>query len=65
MVEGPSVEIPCVYARDHDRNIGAGTLTTRVGNTPVVLHRIEDMHSVLLQRFMANALAWLTTKRNA
>jgi len=21
MVEGPSVEIPCTYARDHDRNI--------------------------------------------
>jgi len=59
MVEGLSVGIPCAYARDHDRNIGAGTLTTRVGSTPVVLHRIVDMHPVLLERFMANAVAWL------
>lgn len=65
MVDGPSVEVPCAYARDHDRNIGAGTLAAKVGSTPVVLHRIVDMHPVLLQRFMANALAFLTTKGGA
>ena len=59
------MEVPCAYARDHDRNIGAGTLTTKVGNTPVVLHRIIDMHPILLQRFRANAPAWLTTKGTA
>ncbi|WP_263419091.1 hypothetical protein [Terriglobus albidus] len=53
---------PGAYARDHGRNIGAGTLTEKIGSMPVVLHRIVDMHPVLLQRFMANALAWLTMK---
>jgi hypothetical protein len=59
MVDGPGVEIVAAYSRDHDRNIGAGTLTAKVGKTPVVLHRVVDMHPVLLQRFVANALLYL------
>jgi hypothetical protein len=64
MVDGPNVEIPCAYARDHDRNIGAGTLASRVGNTRVVLHRIVDMHPVLFERFLANALLYLSGPKN-
>jgi hypothetical protein len=60
MVDGPSVEIPCAYARDHDRNLGAGTFTARVGATPIVMHRIVDMHPVLLRRWLANTLTWLS-----
>lgn len=59
LVQGPQVEIVAAYSRDHDRNIGAGTLTAKLNNTPVVLHRIVDMHPVLLQRFIANSLAYL------
>jgi hypothetical protein len=62
MVDGPNVEIVAAYGRDHDRKIGAGTLTAKVGSTRIVLHRIAEMHPVLLQRFVANALAWLTEK---
>jgi hypothetical protein len=62
MVEGPKVEIVAAYGRDHDRKIGAGTLTTKVGPARIVLHRIAEMHPVLLQRFVANSLAWLTEK---
>jgi hypothetical protein len=62
IIEGPNVEIVAAYSRDHDRNIGAGTLTAKVGTSRVVLHRIVDMHPVLLQRFVANALLWLTEK---
>jgi hypothetical protein len=59
-VEGTNVEIVAAYSRDHDRNIGAGTLTAKIGATPIVLHRIVDMHPVLFQRFIVNALSWLT-----
>ncbi len=61
IVEGPDVEIVAGYSRDHDRNIGAGTLTSKVGSTPIVMHRIADMHPVFLQRMMANTVQWLTT----
>jgi hypothetical protein len=60
MVDGPDVDIVAAYSRDHDRNIGAGTLTAKVGASRIVMHRIVDMHPVLLQRFIANALRWLT-----
>jgi beta-galactosidase len=61
LVDGPNVEIIAAYSRDHDRNVGAGTFTTRLGNTKILYHRIPDMHPVLQQRFLANALRWLTT----
>jgi hypothetical protein len=62
MVDGPNVEIVAAYSRDHDRNIGAGTLTAKIGAARIVMHRIVDMHPVLLQRFIANALLWLTAR---
>jgi hypothetical protein len=61
LVEGPNVEIIAAYSRDHDRNIGAGTFTTTLGTTKCIYHRVPDLHPVLQQRFLANALAWLTT----
>jgi beta-galactosidase len=60
MVSGNGVEMICGYGRDHDRNLGAGTFVARVAHTPVVMHRIVDMHPVLLERFLTNALAFLT-----
>jgi beta-galactosidase len=61
LVDGPNVEIIAAYSRDHDRKIGAGTFTTRLDGTKVLYHRCPDFHPVLQQRFLANALRWLTS----
>jgi beta-galactosidase len=61
LVDGPNVEIVVAYSRDHDRRIGAGTFTTKLGAGKVLYHRTPDFHPVLQQRFLANALRWLTT----
>jgi beta-galactosidase len=61
LVDGPNVEIIAAYSRDHDRNIGAGTFTTTLGNTKLLYQRVPELHPVLQQRFLANALTWLTT----
>jgi hypothetical protein len=60
LVEGDNVQIVAAYSRDHDRKIGAGTFTTKLNGTPVVMHQITDMQPVLHRRFLANSLAWLT-----
>lgn len=59
-VEGKDVEVVAGYGRDHDRNLGAGTLTAKLGQTRLVLHQILGMHPVLQRRFLANALRYLT-----
>ena len=61
IVEGPHVETVCGYGRDHDRNLGAGTLVAQLEHSSLVLHRIVDMHPVLFERFLTNSLAFLTT----
>ncbi len=58
---GADVEIIAAYSRDHDRNVGAGTFTTKLGTTKILYHRVPELHPVLQQRLLANALAWLTT----
>ena len=58
---GPEVEIVVGYSRDHDRKVGAGTFTTKLGKGKVLFHRVPPMHPVMQQRFLANALRWLTT----
>ena len=57
---GADVEIVVAYSRDHDRNVGAGTFTTRLGKGKVVFHRVPPMHPVMQERFLANAVRWLT-----
>jgi hypothetical protein len=57
--DGADIEIIAAYSRDHDRNIGAGTFTTKLGTAKILYHRVPDLHPVLQQRFLANALAWL------
>jgi hypothetical protein len=59
LVDGPNVEIVAAYSRDHDRRIGAGTFTTKLGDGKIVYQRVPAMHPVLQQRFLANALQWL------
>jgi hypothetical protein len=58
---GAEIEIVAAYSRDHSRQIGAGTFTTRLGAGKLLYHRIPDLHPVLQARFLANALRWLTS----
>ncbi len=60
IVEGEHVEIVAAYSRDHDRKIGAGTLTAKLNGTQIVMHQVTDMQPVMHRRFLANSLAWLT-----
>ncbi|HEU5340245.1 sugar-binding domain-containing protein [Edaphobacter sp.] len=60
LVDG-NIEIIAAYSRDHDRNVGAGTFGCRLGQGKVLYHRIPEFHPVTQQRFLANALLWLTT----
>lgn len=57
---GPEVEVVVGYSRDHDRKVGAGTFVTRLGKGKVLFHRVPSLQPVMQQRFLANALAWLT-----
>jgi hypothetical protein len=57
---GAEIEIVAAYSRDHSRQIGAGTFTTKLGAGKIVYHRVPEMQPVLQQRFLANALRWLT-----
>lgn len=60
LIDGANVEIIAAYSRDHDRNVGAGTFTARLGSTKILYHRVPELQTVMQQRFLANALAWLT-----
>ena len=59
LVEGPNVEIIVGYSRDHDRNLGAGTFVTRLASTKILYHRVPELHPILQQRFLSNAISWL------
>jgi beta-galactosidase len=62
LVEGDGIEIVAAYSRDHDRAIGAGILTAKLGSTPIVLHQITSMQIALHRRLLANTLAWLARR---
>jgi len=59
LVDGPAVEVIVGYSRDHDRKVGAGTFTSKLGKGKMLFHRVPEMHPVMQQRFLANALRWL------
>lgn len=61
LVDGPGVDVFVGYGRDHDRQVGAGTFTARLGKGRLVFHRLSDFNGPMQQRFLRNALAWLCT----
>ena len=61
MVEAMEWRSSCAM-RDHAREIGAGTFVTDKGPARIAMHRVTEMHPVLLQRFLANALLFLARK---
>jgi beta-galactosidase len=60
LVDGAGVEVIVGYSRDHDRNIGAGTFTVRLGKGKILYHRVPDLQPILRKRFLANAIQFLT-----
>jgi beta-galactosidase len=59
LVDGPQVDVFVGYGRDHDRQVGAGTFTTKLGTTKILFQRVPDMNGPMQQRFLRNALSWL------
>jgi hypothetical protein len=51
------------YSRDHDRNIGAASFICYIERTPVLVHRSPAFSAPLQARWLANALADLTSNR--
>jgi len=59
LVDGPQVDVFVGYGRDHDRQVGAGTFTTKLGTAKILFQRVPDMNGPMQQRFLRNALSWL------
>ncbi len=60
LIDGPKVEVIAAYSRDHDRHIGAATLTTKLGEGTVLIQTVSGMHPVMLERWLSNAINFLT-----
>jgi beta-galactosidase len=58
-VDGPGVDVFAGYGRDHDRGVGAGTFTARLGAGKILFQRVPDLNGAMQLRFLSNALAWL------
>ncbi|MEI9885844.1 MAG: sugar-binding domain-containing protein [Rhizomicrobium sp.] len=59
VVDGPDVDVFVGYGRDHDRRVGAGTFTAKLGRGKVLFQRVPDFAAPVQQRFLRNALSWL------
>jgi hypothetical protein len=55
------VEVIAGYSRDHDRNVGAGTFTAKLGAGRILFQRVPELTPVFEQRFLANAVNWLAS----
>ncbi|MHB1020992.1 MAG: sugar-binding domain-containing protein [Acidobacteriaceae bacterium] len=60
LVDGTGVDVFVGYSRDHDRRVGAGTFTAKLGNSKLLFQRVPEMNPIFQQRWLANALDWLT-----
>ena len=59
VVDGADVDAFVGYSRDHDRRVGAGTFTAKLGSGKLLFQRVPDLNGPMQQRFLRNALAWL------
>jgi hypothetical protein len=62
LVDGPNVEVCAGYSRDHDHNIGAATFTAKLGKGRIVFQTVNGMNEIMQQRWLANAVNFLTAK---
>jgi len=58
----PDPEVIIAYSRDHSRQIGAASFLCRIGSTPVLFHRAPAFSEPLQLRWLANAIAHLTSR---
>jgi beta-galactosidase len=49
------------YSRDHARKIGAASFLCRLGKTAVLVHRAPAFSPPLQQRWLANAISYVTS----
>ncbi|WCT73096.1 hypothetical protein PQ455_15895 [Sphingomonas naphthae] len=63
VIDGDGIEVMAGYSRDHDRRNGASAFTIVKGRARILFHRLPDMAPPLQQRFLLNALHWLTDRR--
>jgi hypothetical protein len=59
LVDG-DLEVVMGYSRDHDRQVGAASFVCKVGGTRVLVHRAPAFAGPLQQRWLANAVGYLT-----
>jgi beta-galactosidase len=59
IVDGREVEVFVGYSRDHERRVGAGTFSTRLGKGRILFQRVPNLIEPLQLRFLSNALGWL------
>ena len=71
VVEGNNVEVAAGYARDHERQVGAGSFTATLGSGIIAFHSVSGvvsgllgkstgMHPVIVRRLIANSLRYIT-----
>jgi hypothetical protein len=59
----PDPEVIMGYSRDHDRQVGAASFVCKLGSAPVLLHRAPEFSAPLQQRWLANAITYLTSAK--
>ena len=59
LVDGPDVDVFVGYGRDHDRRVGAGTFSFKLGKGKVLFQRVPDLAGPMQLRFLINAIGWL------
>lgn len=63
MVEGRGVEVIAGYGRDHDDTMGAATYSARLDKTPIVVQCIRRMQPLVYERFINNAVRFLSKRQ--
>jgi beta-galactosidase len=54
-------EVIMGYSRDHDRQIAAASFACKLGAAPLLIHRAPEFSAPLQQRWLANAIVFLTS----
>ena len=60
LVDGPGVDVIAGYGRDHDDVLGAATFTARLGKGHILFQAVRGMQPLLYERFILNAIRFLT-----
>jgi len=63
VVDGETVEVIAGYGRDHHDTLGAATFTSRLGKGTILFQVVRGMQPLLYERFILNAIQFLTGDR--